>query len=233
MASELERPIPETFCIQAPKAWELYAYGVVRTLVNVLNRTAWRVTVIGAEKLPAGPFILAPVHRSNLDTLFVASLTKRRLRFMGKDGVWKYRMSGAIFSALGGFPVHRGIADREAIRRCNLVLAGGEPLVLFPEGTRKSGPIVEGLFEGAAYIAIKGKVPIVPVGIGGSERAWAKNRKMPRFTKVVLVVGDPIYPDVDGNGGRVSRSSLKAFSERLSYSLQALFDKAQAILDLD
>ena len=231
MASESDQANIEVFRVQPPAAWELYAYGLARTLVNSANRAFWRVKVIGAEKLPTGPYILAPVHRSNLDTLLVASLTKRRLRYMGKDGVWKYKLSGAILSALGGFPVHRGSADREALRRCNLVLAGGEPLVLFPEGTRKSGPTVEGLFEGAAYIAIKGNVPIVPVGIGGSERAWGKSRKLPRFTRIVILVGDPIYPETSG-GGRVSRSSLTKLSGQLTSALQDLFDQAQAMLGL-
>ncbi len=223
---------PESFHARPPKAWELYAYGFARTLVNALNKTAWRVKIVGASRLPEGAFILAPVHRSNLDTLLVASLTKRRLRYMGKDGVWKYKLSGAILTALGGFPVHRGAADREALRRCNLVLASGEPLVLFPEGTRKSGSTVEGLFEGAAYIAIKGNVPIVPVGIGGSERAWGKSKKFPKPTKIVLVVGDPIYPTVGEGGSRVPRSSLSILSEQLSAALQELFDEAQSMLGL-
>ncbi len=231
MPSEPNQSNVEVFHIQPAAAWELYAYGIARTLVNFVNKTFWRVQVIGADKLPGGSYILAPIHRSNLDTLLVASLTRRRLRYMGKDGVWKYKLSGALLSALGGFPVHRDIADREAMRRCILVLARGEPLVLFPEGTRKSGPKVEGLFEGAAYIAIKGKAPIVPVGIGGSERAWGKSKKLPRFTKIVIVVGDPIYPEAN-DGSRVSRSSLSRLSSELSSSLQDLFDQAQSVLGL-
>ncbi|TAN25008.1 MAG: 1-acyl-sn-glycerol-3-phosphate acyltransferase [Actinomycetota bacterium] len=230
MDSEINAAV---FSVKPPAAWELYAYGFARTIVNFVNRAAWRVKVVGAEKLPPGPFILAPVHRSNLDTLLVASITKRRLRYMGKDGVWKFKLTGAILSALGGFPVHRGIADREAMRRCNLVLAGGEPLVLFPEGTRKSGPVVEGLFEGAAYIAVKGRTPIVPVGIGGSERAWGKSKRFPRFTRVVVLVGDPIYPDLNGTGARVSRTSLRKLSSELKSSLQTLFDQAQSMLGLN
>ena len=61
-----------------------------------------------------------------------------------------------------GFPVTRGTADREALRRCIEVLEMGEVLVLFPEGERKDGPIVQPLFDGAAYVAAKAGVPIVP-----------------------------------------------------------------------
>ena len=56
-------------------------------------------------------------------------------------------------SLLGGFPVHRGSADREALRPAPTSSSGGEPLVMFPEGTRQTGPVVEELFDGAAYVA--------------------------------------------------------------------------------
>ena len=95
----------------------------------------------------------------------------------GADKYWKNKAFGRLLTALGGFPVSRGTADREALRRCIAVLEGGEPLVLFPEGERKSGPIVQPLFDGATYIAVKAGVPIVPVGIGGSERAMPKGAK--------------------------------------------------------
>ena len=122
--------------------------------------------------------MLAPVHRSYIDTPISSCLTRRRLRFMGKDTLWKRQVVGWLLSSLGGFPVTRGTADREALRRCIAVLEAGEPLVLFPEGERKSGPIVQPLFDGAAYIALQAGVPIVPVGIGGSERVMPKGAKV-------------------------------------------------------
>ena len=78
---------------------------------------------------------------------------------MGADKYWKNRAFGRLLTALGGFPVTRGTADREALKRCIAVLEGGEPLVLFPEGERKSGPIVQPLFDGAAYVAVEGRRP--------------------------------------------------------------------------
>ena len=60
------------------------------------------------------------------------------------------------------------------------MLERGEPLVLFPEGTRRSGPVIENLHEGAAYLSSRTGAPIVPVGIGGSERAMAKGKRLPR-----------------------------------------------------
>lgn len=228
-------PASEEFKVQPVQSWELYAYGLARTMVHAINKIAWRIEVIGSENIPEGPFILTPVHRSNLDTPLVASVTKRRMRYMGKDGVWKFKPFGALLSALGGFPVHRGTTDRDAMRRCLAVLANNEPLVLFPEGTRNTGPKIEGVLEGAAYIAAKANVPMVPVGIGGSERAWGKDMKFPKFTKIVLWVGEPIYPEkvLDAKVNKhIPKSSLRKLTDELINEMQRVFDSAQEMLGL-
>ncbi len=207
---------------------QLLFYGFVRSLLAGFCRLYWRQTTEGTENLPDGPFVLAPVHRSNIDTPVVCSLTRRRMRFMGKETVWKYRVPGWVLDALGGFPVHRSHADREALRRCLEVLKGGEPLVLFPEGTRQAGPIVQPLFEGAAYLASRTGVPVVPVGIGGSAQAMPKGSKMLRPVKVHVVVGEPLHADAVGPSGRASRKAVHQLTERLREELQRLFDEAQA-----
>ena len=202
-----------------------YAFGraVIVGTVKVWNR----VEVHGAEHVPtSGPFILAPVHRSNLDTPYAAATTRRRLRFMGKDSLWKFRPFGWLLSSLGGFPVTRGSADREALKRCLDVLRGGEPVVLFPEGERKSGPLVQPLFDGAAYLASKTNVPIVPVGIGGSERAMSKGARWIKPVKVHVVVG-PALPASSHDGRRATRAELKALTDQLHEDLQKLFDEAR------
>ncbi|NDH11478.1 MAG: 1-acyl-sn-glycerol-3-phosphate acyltransferase, partial [Actinobacteria bacterium] len=130
----------------------------------------FRLRVEGRKNLPEGPFILSGVHRSFIDTPIIGMVTSRRLRFMGKESLWKSKPLGAFLSVMGGFPVERGTADRTALRAAQDVLALGEPLVMFPEGTRQSGPTLHPLFDGPAYVAMKRGVPIVPVGIGGSER---------------------------------------------------------------
>ncbi|MGZ4793331.1 MAG: lysophospholipid acyltransferase family protein, partial [Ilumatobacteraceae bacterium] len=144
------------------------AYKTVRFIVTTFCRTWCRMTVEGRENVPSmGTFLLAPTHRSILDTPIASGVTRRRMRFMGADKYWKNKAFGRLLTALGGFPVTRGTADREALKRCIAVLEQGEPLVLFPEGERKSGPLVQPLFDGATFIAVKAGVPIVPVGIGG------------------------------------------------------------------
>ena len=184
------------------------------------------MSIYGRENIPAsGAFVLAPVHRSYVDTPIAACVTTRRLRFLGKDSMWKYRWFGWILSALGAIPVERGTADREALRRSVAVLEGGDPLVLFPEGERKSGPTVQPMFDGAVYVALKAGVPIVPVGIGGSQMVMPKGARFVFPRKVRVVVGEPLYPETPG-GGRVSRVELSRQSERLHAELQRLFDLA-------
>jgi 1-acyl-sn-glycerol-3-phosphate acyltransferase len=204
-------------------------YAIGRA-VSVGSLTMWnRIKVHGGEHIPEmGAFILAPVHRSNLDTPYAAATTRRRLRFMGKDSLWKVRPAGWLLSALGGFPVTRGSADREALKRCLDLLRAGEPLVLFPEGERKSGPLVHPLFDGPAYLASKANVPIVPVGIGGSERAMPKGARWIRPVKVHVVVGPPLPPPTP-DGRRPTRAELKALSDQLHEAVQKLFDEAQVL----
>jgi 1-acyl-sn-glycerol-3-phosphate acyltransferase len=148
------------------------------------------------------------------------------MRYMGKDSLWKVGLFGKFISALGAYPVHRGGADREALKRTVEVLQGGEPVVIFPEGTRQFGPKVENLFEGAAYVATKVGVPIVPVGIGGSERALRKGQKLPRPVKVAVVVGEPIMPPA-ATGPRTSRRAVHELTLQLRDEVQRLFDQAQ------
>ena len=204
-------------------------YTLIRGLVVAVCVGYTRARVVGKHNIPkSGPFLLAPIHRSNIDTPLAAAVTSRRMRFMGKDTIWKVKPVGWIISSLGAFPVTRGSADREALKRCIAVLESGEPLVLFPEGTRQSGPLVQPLFDGAAYVAVKAGVPIIPVGIGGSEGVMPKGSKMIYPRKCVLVVGEPIVAQTDETG-RIPRSAVKDVTEQLSVDLQRLFDEAQRL----
>jgi 1-acyl-sn-glycerol-3-phosphate acyltransferase len=202
-------------------------YRFCRAIVLGLSLIMFRVKVVGRHNIPrTGAFVVAPIHRSNIDIPLVGLITTRRLRFMGKDSLWKKKPAAMLLSALGGFPVTRGSADREALKRCIQVLEAGEPLVLFPEGTRKSGPTVQPLMDGSAYIAVKARVPIIPVGVGGTEGVMPKGAKFLRPKKCVLVVGEPISVALDAEG-RVPRSAVKDVTTQLTTELQRLFDDAK------
>ena len=206
-----------------------FVYTLIRGLVVGVSVAYTRTRVVGKHNIPSeGAFLLCPIHRSNIDTPLAAAVTRRRLRFMGKDSLWKIKPIGFILSALGAFPVTRGSADREALKRCIGVLQEGEPLVLFPEGTRQSGPTVHPLFDGAAYVAVKAGVPIIPVGIGGSEGVMPKGSKMIYPRKCVVVVGEPLRAQLDEEG-RVPRSAVKDITTQLMIELQRLYDEAQRL----
>ncbi len=213
-----------------PTRWELFAYWFVRSLVAGVSKLLWRIKVVHPERVPArGACVLAPSHRSLLDTPFLSCVTRRRIRFMGKAELWKYGWSARFFSTLGGFPVDRGAPDRAAMRSAEAALAGGEPLGMFPEGTRRSGPLVEDLHDGVAFVAARRGVPIVPIGIGGSERILARGRKLPRLTRVVMVVGEPIHPPAREPGASVRRGDVAALTEQLRAAVQVLFDEAEGL----
>jgi len=202
-------------------------YAFVRGLLLVLCKVWFRVTVSGREHLPrTGAYVIAPVHRSNIDTPLSSFITSRRVRFMGKDSLWKNRQIGSFLSLLGGFPVTRGAADFEALKRCVAVLDAGEPLVMFPEGTRQHGPVVHPLFEGPAYVALKRGVPIVPVGIGGSQRVMRKGSKMIWPHKCHVTIGTPI-PVEHGGSRRVDRERMTQITAQLSAALQSVFNDAR------
>lgn len=203
-------------------------YRVFRSIVCWFTWIYTRMRIDGRERLPAtGAYVLAPVHRSYIDTPITACVTTRRIRFMGKQEMWKYPRLGWLFSALGAFPVNRGTADREAVKRCVEVLDHGEPLVLFPEGERKDGPIVQPLFDGAAYIAIRAGVPIFPVGIGGSAKVLPRHAKFIYPRKVRVVIGEPIVAETNASG-RASRAEITRVTERLHAELQRLYDLAES-----
>jgi 1-acyl-sn-glycerol-3-phosphate acyltransferase len=203
-------------------------YGVVRGVILVVAKLLGRIEIVGKEKVPAeGAFILAPVHRSNVDFALTCLVTRRTMRYMGKDSIWRSKLLGRFVTMLGAFPVHRGSADRDAVKASVDIVQGGSPLLLFPEGTRMTGPVIEELFDGTAYVAAKAGVPIVPMGIGGSEAMMPKGAKLPRPKKLVLVVGDPMPAPARTEGGRVPRSAVAKLTEELHAELQLLFDEAQ------
>lgn len=212
-----------------PTRAALALYAFVRAVLAGFSYLFWRLEVHGRENVPeTGSFILAPIHRSNIDTVVVCTCTRRRMRYMGKDTMWKYRWSAWFFSSMGGIPVRRDVADREAMRLSLEIASGTEPIVMFPEGTRRTGPVLlpDEMHDGPAYVACKAGIPIVPVGIGGSEDAMPKGAKGLRPVKLAIDIGAPIYPP-ESTTGRVSRKAVRDLTEELREQIQELFDRSQ------
>ena len=85
---------------------------------------------------------------------------------MAKDSLYKIKPIGKFLLHLGAFPVTRDSADRDSMAASEYILQQGQALILFPEGTRKQGPVIEQLRDGAMFIASRTNSVVVPVGIG-------------------------------------------------------------------
>jgi 1-acyl-sn-glycerol-3-phosphate acyltransferase len=202
-------------------------YRVFRGAVHVLWSAYFRPIVTGTQHVPSsGPFIISPVHRSNVDFAFAIYVTRRKTFFMAKDNLWHSRLLGAFIGSMGAFPVHRGAADRGALDAAESVLRAGEPLVLFPEGTRKEGATIGELLEGASFLAARTGAPIVPIGIAGTDLAMPRGAKVPRPKQVQLVIGPQVPAPVGEPGARVPRRLIAQTTEELRKGLQAAYDEA-------
>ena len=95
-------------------------------------------------------------------------------------------------------------------------------MLVFPEGTRQEGNKIGELFDGTAYLASKSGVPVVPIGISGSEKAMGTGSRIPKPYKVRISVGSPIPPPEPNS----KRSSLSEWTKHFSTELQATQDNA-------
>ena len=214
-----------------PSPWNaVLLYHLCRTALLIVAGTYLRLRRRHVSRIPDGAVILAPAgHRSNLDTPLIGAACPRRLNYMAKSSLFKSPFWTRFLTSVGGFPTERDRVDRRALRCAREVLRRGEPLVVFPEGERKSGPRVQPLFDGPVWLSVMTGAPILPVGIGGSERAMPKGALLPRFQRVRFVFGEVIPPPAPPEGRRtVSAAQRAEATAELREILQQLFDEAQA-----
>ena len=208
-----------------------YGERIYTITKNVSQQTLFRILDVRHENTEllrtAPPVIIAPVHRSNLDSVIVGVLGGRRLPTLSKASLFKFKPVGWWIAGLGAIPLDRDAADREATTAARKILDSGKPLMIFPEGTRQTGQQIGELFDGTTWIAAKTGATIVPVGIAGTEAALPQGAKFPKRVPVGVSVGEPItMPE-----GRVPRSKLTELTEQMRASLQAANDRAHELLD--
>lgn len=138
-----------------------------------------------------GGFILASNHISNLDPPILGISTRRRLHFMAKIELFKHPLVGWWLRQLWAFPVKRGQGDMGALKETLRILKRGNPVLIFPEGTRRQAGEELRAQPGAGFIAIKAKVPVVPVFIQGSDRAMPPGSKFFKRSLVTVTIGKP------------------------------------------
>ena len=168
-------------------------YYVSRVIVRILFSLLTRCQVKGRENLPMqGPLLIVANHLSLADPPLINVSLDRKMMFMAKKQLFRFRLIGYLVRGFGTFPVHRGQLDRQALRQAYQVLADGLALIMFPEGMRSRNGQLQPAFFGAALIASRSGAPILPVGISGTEKlerlSWLWRR--PRIT---VNIGRPFH----------------------------------------
>lgn len=199
-------------------------YRLIRGVLRGLLRGPFRLRIDGAEHIPArGPAILAPNHRSLVDHFVIGAITRRQVRFMGKEELFASRLGSRLLTALGAFPVRRGRPDRQSLRMALDALRRGELLGLYPEGTRDPGHRFQEIEEGLAYVALKAGAPIVPVAISGTDRVFPRDARLPRLVRIRVRCGEPFVLGGPVEG-LLKRSRVKEATHEALRRLRAVMD---------
>jgi len=174
----------------------LWLYKALKPFVVMMAWLLFRLRVEGRENEPLrGPFIVISNHASILDPILLGCALRHPIRFMAKEELFRIPGLRALMTVLGAFPVRRGEPDRQAIRRALEIIKKGEVLGMFPGGTRTPDGRLHRVEPGAAALALRTKVPILPVAILGTERALPRGAKVPRPTPITIRIGPPLTLD--------------------------------------
>jgi 1-acyl-sn-glycerol-3-phosphate acyltransferase len=172
-------------------------YWITRAVLQPLIQLWFRAARRGRHHIPReGAVILAANHRSFLDPFVIGICLRRPVYFVAKRELFDNRLIGWFLNCLGAFPIRRGESDEEAVATAKAVLARGDAVVIFPEGTRiRTGPLA-GPKRGVGRLALETGAPVVPVAVHGTERA--RRGFVIRPAKVRVRCGRPItFPRVD------------------------------------
>ena len=168
-------------------------YYTSRTVVSILFSLLTRCEVKGRENIPEqGPLLVVANHLSLADPPLLGVTLGRQVRFMAKKQLFRFRPIAYFMRSLGVFPVYRGQLDRQAVRQAYQILAQGEALAMFPEGMRSRRRQLRPAFSGAALIACRSGVAVLPVGISGSEKT-ERPFQLLRRPQITVNIGRPFY----------------------------------------
>jgi 1-acyl-sn-glycerol-3-phosphate acyltransferase len=204
---------------------ELVYPPVITAAKTMFRLLDLKITVDGAEHVPtSGGAVLASNHISYLDFIFAgfgAHPSKRLVRFMCKDGVFRHWLGGPLMRGMHHIPVDRdsGIGSYKAALAA---LKAGEVVGLFPEATISRSFTVKETKSGAARMAAAAGVPLIPLALWGTQRMWTKGRPRTltkRHLPISILVGEPLYPDRKDDYTKVA-AELRA-------RMSALVDRAQ------
>jgi len=178
------------------------ARGIVKLLLRLLTR--WRVE--GGENVPRqGPLLVVANHLHLVDPPLLGVSLNRRLVFVAKEELFRSRLTAYLLRRLGAFPVRRGRPNRKALRQAGQFLDEGLAVVVFPEGARSRGGQLRPAFPGAVLMAVRNGVPVLPVGLTGTEKlkglSWVLRRP-----GITVSIGRPFH--LPPASGRLTRVEL-------------------------
>lgn len=157
-----------------------------------LARTLYRMEIAGTDRIPStGPCILVANHESIIDPFVLGLATPRLVRYMAKAELWGNGFARAVMEGFGTFPIYRGSGDGVAMSRAGRLLAEGEVLGIFPQGTclpHRHRPFM----RGAARLALATGTPVIPVALVGTERAWRPRRPKFGLPRIRILVARPL-----------------------------------------
>lgn len=205
-------------------------YWFMKNLIaGPILKTVFRPWVTGVENIPrTGGVILASNHLSFIDSVFLPLVIDRRIFFLAKSDYFTGRgvkgfISRAFFNGTGMLPIDRsgGKASEASLNTGLRVLAQGEVLGIYPEGTRSpDGKLYRGR-TGVARMILEGHVPVVPVAMIDTEKVMPIGTKMPKVRRIGIVFGEPL-DFTRFEGMESDRFILRSITDEIMYELNRI-----------
>jgi glycerol-3-phosphate dehydrogenase (NAD(P)+) len=166
-------------------------YWAARIPLELILKLYFRFSKPDREQIPrTGPAIIASNHRSFMDPFVIGTMASRPVYYVAKSELFRNRFIAWFISGLGAFPVERGAGDKDAIRTAKELLASGELVLIFPEGTRtRPGPLASPR-RGVGRLALETGAPVIPLAIIGTEDVRKGILMRPR--KIRVLTGSPL-----------------------------------------
>jgi 1-acyl-sn-glycerol-3-phosphate acyltransferase len=166
-------------------------YYILRCAITFVSSLALRRKVIGKKNMPQHSACIVVANHVNLvDSPLIGISLGRKVHFMAKEDLFHSRVIGWLADKFGAFPVARGKINRRAGRTAVELLSNGQVLIIYPEGQRSLDGKLGPAYSGAALLATRGCVPIVPVGIIGTGKLKGKWWFL-RRPKITMNIGEP------------------------------------------